>query len=85
VYHLLAAIAGSRDTGMKLEPIWRAAETTRLQGEIWKGECPQCWTACEAYQSMLGNALALRRRPGSVTPDSPGAAGAMTVSCFADA
>jgi len=54
-----------RDTGMKLEPIWHAAETTRVQGEIWKGECPQCWTACEAYQSILGNALAFRRRPGA--------------------
>jgi MoaA/NifB/PqqE/SkfB family radical SAM enzyme len=53
-----------RDTGMKLEPIWHAAETARVQGEIWKGECPHCWTACEAYQSILGNALALRRRSG---------------------
>lgn len=54
-----------RDTGMRLDPIWSAAETTQLQGEIWKGDCPQCWTACEAYQSILGNALALRRHPGS--------------------
>jgi radical SAM protein with 4Fe4S-binding SPASM domain len=52
-----------RDTGMRLEPIWHAAETAQLQGEIWKGDCPQCWTACEAYQSILGNALAVRRRP----------------------
>ena len=29
--------------------------------EIWRGECPQCWTACEAYQSILGN-LGLRTR-----------------------
>jgi MoaA/NifB/PqqE/SkfB family radical SAM enzyme len=50
-----------RDTGMKLEPIWHAALTTRVQAEIWKGECPQCWTACEAYQSILGNALVFRR------------------------
>ena len=53
-----------RDTGMRLEPIWQAVETAQLQGQIWKGECPQCWTACEAYQSILGNALALRRRSG---------------------
>ena len=51
-----------RDTGMRLEPIWSAAETARLQGEIWKGQCPNCWTACEAYQSILGNALAIRRK-----------------------
>jgi MoaA/NifB/PqqE/SkfB family radical SAM enzyme len=49
-----------RDTGMKLDPIWNGAEATQLQSEIWKGECPQCWTACEAYQSILGNALAFR-------------------------
>ena len=51
-----------RDTGMRLEPIWNANETIQLQEEIWNGSCPQCWTACEAYQSILGNALGLRRR-----------------------
>ena len=49
-----------RDTGMRLEPIWNAAATAQLQREIWGGQCPQCWTACEAYQSILGNALAGR-------------------------
>ena len=52
-----------RDTGMRLEPIWNHAETAQVQREIWKGQCPQCWTACEAYQSILGNTLAVRRRP----------------------
>jgi MoaA/NifB/PqqE/SkfB family radical SAM enzyme len=55
-----------RDTGMCLEPIWNASETVRLQEEIWKGSCPQCWTACEAYPSILGNAFGFRqRRPAS--------------------
>jgi radical SAM protein with 4Fe4S-binding SPASM domain len=55
-----------RETDMRLEPIWNASETIRLQEEIWKGSCPQCWTACEAYQSILGNAFGLRqRRPTS--------------------
>jgi radical SAM protein with 4Fe4S-binding SPASM domain len=66
-----------RDTGMRLEPLWNGAETRRLQGEIWKGDCPQCWTACEAYQSILGNALAIRRRPRAalpLAPDEPSAA-----------
>jgi radical SAM protein with 4Fe4S-binding SPASM domain len=49
-----------RDTGMRLDPIWKAAGTTRLQRDIWDGRCPQCWTACEAYQSILGNVLAGR-------------------------
>jgi radical SAM protein with 4Fe4S-binding SPASM domain len=46
-----------RDTGMRLEPIWRSVATRDTQREIWGGQCPQCWTACEAYQSILGNAL----------------------------
>jgi radical SAM protein with 4Fe4S-binding SPASM domain len=44
-----------RDTGMQLEPIWHAEATTETQREIWNGECPNCWTACEAYHSILGN------------------------------
>ena len=60
-----------RDTGMRLAPIWTALETERLQREIWNGGCPQCWTACEAYQSILGNALAgrwSRSNPGAMLP-----------------
>jgi radical SAM protein with 4Fe4S-binding SPASM domain len=52
-----------RDTGMRLAPIWNADASLGLQREIWEGDCPQCWTACEAYQSILGNVLAGRRRP----------------------
>ena len=52
-----------RDTGMDLAPIWRSDTAAGLQDEIWKGSCPQCWTACEAYQSILGNALAGRCGP----------------------
>jgi radical SAM protein with 4Fe4S-binding SPASM domain len=57
-----------RDHGMRLEPIWNAPETVGVQREIWRGECPQCWTACEAYQSIMGNALAFRRRPSPAGP-----------------
>jgi MoaA/NifB/PqqE/SkfB family radical SAM enzyme len=67
-----------RETGMRLEPIWNDAGTTQVQGEIWKGQCPQCWTACEAYQSILGNTLAFRRRPlplvGEESPVTTGVA-----------
>jgi radical SAM protein with 4Fe4S-binding SPASM domain len=44
-----------RDTGMRLAPLWSAAATREVQAEIWEGSCPTCWTACEAYQSILGN------------------------------
>ena len=54
-----------RDTGMRLEPIWNdGRDARRCSGEIWNGQCPQCWTACEAYQSILGNAA----RPARLGP-----------------
>lgn len=64
-----------RDTGMRLDPIWNDAQTKAVQQEIWAGQCPQCWTACEAYQSIMGNALALRSQPPEAaaagTPAAP--------------
>ena len=51
-----------RDTGMDLAPIWQSDAAAELQDEIWKGSCPQCWTACEAYQTILGNSLAPWRK-----------------------
>ena len=51
-----------RDHGMALGPLWTAADTVRTQAEIWNGDCPQCWTACEAFQSILGNLLRPERR-----------------------
>ena len=62
-----------RDTGMRLAPIWNATATGAVQREIWQGQCPQCWTACEAYQSILGNVLA--GRLGAPLDAQPGAAG----------
>lgn len=47
-----------RDADMDLSPIWTSAIAAETAGRIWKGQCPQCWTACEAYQSILGNLLA---------------------------
>jgi MoaA/NifB/PqqE/SkfB family radical SAM enzyme len=54
-------LASLRDVDFDLERIWRSAETAKLQREIWDHQCPQCWTPCEAYQSIMGNFL----RPGS--------------------
>lgn len=44
-----------RDHHYDLEKIWNLPETKQLQQEIWKGQCPQCWQPCEAYQSIMGN------------------------------
>ena len=69
-------VGNLRDTGMRLDPIWNGEQAVRLQREIWNGDCPQCWTACEAYQSILGNALAFRRQPRRLS--SAGDAGTQT-------
>jgi len=55
-----------RDTGMRLAPIWDDGGTRQMQCEIWHGHCPHCWTACEAYQSILGNLI----RPWATPPPS---------------
>lgn len=52
-----------RDTDMSLEPIWNGRASCGVQREIWGGRCPQCWTACEAYQSILGNLLRVDSPP----------------------
>jgi radical SAM protein with 4Fe4S-binding SPASM domain len=55
-------IGNLRQTGMALEPIWRSTRAREVQRDVWRSRCPQCWTACEAYHTILGNLL--RRRPG---------------------
>lgn len=37
--------------------IWKESE--KIRGNIYKGKCPQCWTPCEAYQTILGNLVKL--------------------------
>jgi radical SAM protein with 4Fe4S-binding SPASM domain len=71
-------VGSLRETGMRLEPIWNGEAAVRMQQEIWNGDCPQCWTACEAYQSILGNALAFRRQPRRLTPAGAAAHSATT-------
>ncbi len=48
-------IGSLREVDYNLETIWNNPETIKLQKEIWESQCPQCWTPCEAYQSILGN------------------------------
>jgi len=62
-----------RDTGMRLAPIWDAASTRTVQQEIWNGDCPQCWTACEAYHSILGNVIRGNALATSLTKRKAGA------------
>jgi len=54
-------IGALRETDFKLAPIWNSPRARETQEEIWQFQCPQCWTPCEAYQTILGNFF----RPGS--------------------
>jgi MoaA/NifB/PqqE/SkfB family radical SAM enzyme len=51
-----------REWDYDLLALWNAEVSRRLQGEIWEFNCPQCWTPCEAYQSILGSLF--RRKHG---------------------
>jgi radical SAM protein with 4Fe4S-binding SPASM domain len=46
-----------REANYDLEKILKNKETRKLRVLIRKLKCPNCWTACEAYQTILGNIL----------------------------
>jgi MoaA/NifB/PqqE/SkfB family radical SAM enzyme len=55
-------IGNMRDFGYDLHELWNSAERHSLRQEILKGNCPHCWTPCEAYQSILANVVGVFRR-----------------------
>lgn len=50
-----APLGNLRDRGFALEPMWHEEKTLATRREIAEGRCPNCWTPCEAYQTILGN------------------------------
>lgn len=50
-------IANLRDYDFDLSSIWNLDTTFKLRNEIIENLCPNCWTPCEAYQTILGNIL----------------------------
>jgi MoaA/NifB/PqqE/SkfB family radical SAM enzyme len=55
-----AKLGSLRDHEYRLEALWNRQETRDMQERIWNYDCPQCWTPCEAYQSLLGNVFGTR-------------------------
>jgi MoaA/NifB/PqqE/SkfB family radical SAM enzyme len=53
-----------RQYDMDLGAIWRTEGARTTQATIWNGRCPQCWTACDAYPTIIGNALHWHRLLG---------------------
>jgi MoaA/NifB/PqqE/SkfB family radical SAM enzyme len=57
-----SCLGNIREWDYDLLALWNSEAARRLQGEIWEFNCPQCWTPCEAYQSIFGSLL--RRKHG---------------------
>jgi MoaA/NifB/PqqE/SkfB family radical SAM enzyme len=49
------SIGSLRDEQFDLGRIWTSAGTIEARGEVRAGQCPHCWTPCEAYPTILGN------------------------------
>lgn len=52
-----APIGALRDFGMDLRRLWGSVTRTDTREFIMSGQCPGCWTPCEAYQTLLANLL----------------------------
>jgi Fe-coproporphyrin III synthase len=58
---MMDPVGNIRDTDFDLRGILQKPEFKEVQGRIKKGECPHCWTPCEAFQTIIQNL------PGSIT------------------
>jgi radical SAM protein with 4Fe4S-binding SPASM domain len=64
-------VGSLREVDYELARIWQTVEADALQREIWEYDCPQCWTPCEAYQSIMGNFVTRGHRPLGARPAAP--------------
>jgi len=55
-------IGNIKDHGYCLGDLWNTGQRQSVRTEIRAGNCPQCWTPCEAYQSILANVVPIRKR-----------------------
>jgi MoaA/NifB/PqqE/SkfB family radical SAM enzyme len=47
------------DISYNLQPFWKSKLTAETRHVIDHKKCPNCWTPCEAYQSLLGRIVHL--------------------------
>lgn len=50
-------IGNLKDYDYNLSELWNSKLTESLRFNILSGNCPHCWTPCEAYQAILGKSL----------------------------
>ena len=53
--HFNVKLGNIRDTDYKISTIWNSVKAKTTWQKIRKNKCPQCWTPCETYQTILGN------------------------------
>ncbi|MEK6744930.1 MAG: radical SAM protein [Nitrospirota bacterium] len=49
------AMGSLRDIEYDLYGLWRTSIRSRIRQAARSGDCPGCWTPCEAYQTLLAN------------------------------
>ena len=59
-----APLGNLRESGFDLGRLWETPRAEELRRVIAARRCPNCWTPCEAYQSILGNLLRPRSPSG---------------------
>ena len=53
-------LANIKEIDYDLEAYWDTDLIKDLRKDIEKGNCPHCWTPCEAYQSILAKLVKIR-------------------------
>jgi radical SAM protein with 4Fe4S-binding SPASM domain len=48
-------LANLREIDYDIKKIWNSKQTKEIRKLIKYKRCPQCWTPCEAYQTIVGN------------------------------
>ncbi len=48
-------LANLREIDYDIKKMWNSKEANEVRKLIKQNKCPQCWTPCEAYQTIVGN------------------------------
>ena len=51
------SLGNLREFDFNLQNMWNKEKTKKTISVIEQKKCPNCWTPCEAYQSILGNII----------------------------
>ncbi len=52
-------VGNIRDYDYDLKKLLSSSNTKKMQNELGRLSCPNCWTPCEAYQMILGNLFSI--------------------------